>query len=121
MYFDENGWPSVTSPGVQNNSIYAVANVENEMDYYLLLGESIYSYGRLSYAHMDFRLEVRVFEESHRRRRGLVLAYVGVLAPRPSYRNSRRPDIYSDNMEPGYGLYNETGRQKFPFTPKTHC
>jgi hypothetical protein len=52
MYFDENGWPSVTSPGVQNNSIYAVANVENEMDYYLLLGESIFSYGRLSYADM---------------------------------------------------------------------
>jgi hypothetical protein len=30
MYFDENGWPSVTSPGVQNNSVNAVANVENE-------------------------------------------------------------------------------------------
>jgi hypothetical protein len=30
MYFDENGWPSVTSSGVQPNSPDAVANVQNE-------------------------------------------------------------------------------------------
>ncbi|KAL9712002.1 hypothetical protein Ac2012v2_005078 [Leucoagaricus gongylophorus] len=30
MYFDENGWPSVTSEGVQPNSPDAVADVQNE-------------------------------------------------------------------------------------------
>ncbi|KAF8135786.1 glycoside hydrolase superfamily [Boletus edulis] len=37
MYFDENGWPSVTSPNVQPNSPYAVASVDNEHQYYTLL------------------------------------------------------------------------------------
>ncbi|KXN85317.1 hypothetical protein AN958_11417 [Leucoagaricus sp. SymC.cos] len=37
MYFDENGWPSVTSEGVQPNSPDAVADVPNERDYYKLL------------------------------------------------------------------------------------
>ncbi|KAF8345942.1 glycoside hydrolase superfamily [Amanita rubescens] len=40
MYFDENGWPSVTSPGVQPNSPNAVANVQNENDYFVLLDEN---------------------------------------------------------------------------------
>ena len=30
IWFSENGWPSVTSPGVQPNSPNATANVENE-------------------------------------------------------------------------------------------
>ncbi|TFK44822.1 glycoside hydrolase superfamily [Crucibulum laeve] len=37
MYFDENGWPSVTSPSVQPNSPFAVADIKNEHDYYILL------------------------------------------------------------------------------------
>lgn len=39
IYFSENGWPSVTSPGVQPNSPSAVADVQNERDYYDLLDE----------------------------------------------------------------------------------
>ncbi|KAF8629950.1 hypothetical protein AX17_005516 [Amanita inopinata Kibby_2008] len=39
IYLSENGWPSVTSPGVQPNSRNAVANVRNEHDYYALLDE----------------------------------------------------------------------------------
>ncbi|KAF4620617.1 hypothetical protein D9613_000782 [Agrocybe pediades] len=39
MYFDENGWPSVTSPSVQPNSPLAVADVHNEQQYYILLDE----------------------------------------------------------------------------------
>ncbi|PFH50905.1 glycoside hydrolase family 17 protein [Amanita thiersii Skay4041] len=39
MYFDENGWPSVTSEGVQPNSPDAVADVPNEHDYYVLLDQ----------------------------------------------------------------------------------
>ncbi|KAL4070085.1 glycoside hydrolase family 17 protein [Scleroderma yunnanense] len=37
MYFDENGWPSQTSPGVQPNSPNAVADVSNEHAYYQML------------------------------------------------------------------------------------
>ncbi|KNZ73371.1 hypothetical protein J132_07669 [Termitomyces sp. J132] len=37
IWFSENGWPSVTSPGVQPNSPSAVANVQNEKDYYKVL------------------------------------------------------------------------------------
>ncbi|KAF8161209.1 hypothetical protein B0H34DRAFT_796031 [Crassisporium funariophilum] len=37
MYLDENGWPSVTSEGVQPNSPLAVADVHNEHEYYILL------------------------------------------------------------------------------------
>jgi hypothetical protein len=37
MYLSQNGWPSVTSEGVQNNSVNAVANVQNEHDYWHLL------------------------------------------------------------------------------------
>ncbi|CAK5268687.1 unnamed protein product [Mycena citricolor] len=29
--------------------------------------------------------------------------------------------IYSDDMEPGYGLYNTNGNLKFPFSPQTSC
>lgn len=29
--------------------------------------------------------------------------------------------IYSDSMEPGYGIYNDAGKLKFPFKPKTYC
>lgn len=29
--------------------------------------------------------------------------------------------IYSDNMEPGYGIYNSSGHMKFPFHPRTYC
>ena len=29
--------------------------------------------------------------------------------------------IYSDDQEPGYGIYNESGHLKFPFSPRTHC
>ncbi len=29
--------------------------------------------------------------------------------------------IYSDYMEPGYGIYNTSGQMKFAFGPRTHC
>ncbi|KAI0790648.1 glycoside hydrolase superfamily [Abortiporus biennis] len=29
--------------------------------------------------------------------------------------------IYSDNQEPGYGIYNDNGKLKFPFAPRTSC
>jgi hypothetical protein len=29
--------------------------------------------------------------------------------------------IYSDNQEPGYGIYDSSGRLKFPFSPRVHC
>lgn len=29
--------------------------------------------------------------------------------------------IYSDNQEPGYGIYDSSGKLKFPFAPRTSC
>lgn len=29
--------------------------------------------------------------------------------------------IYSDNQEPGYGIYDSSGNLKFPFHPRTFC
>jgi len=37
IYMDENGWPSVTYPGVKPNSPNAVADVKNEEAYFTLL------------------------------------------------------------------------------------
>ncbi|KAI0743869.1 glycoside hydrolase superfamily [Daedaleopsis nitida] len=86
MYFDENGWPSVTSEGVQPNSPIAVANIPNEQAYYELLDQ-----------HCEDLKEV-------------VGGGIGWFA-----------HIYSDNQEPGYGIYNTKGKMKFPFAPKTIC
>ncbi|KIK67281.1 glycoside hydrolase family 17 protein [Collybiopsis luxurians FD-317 M1] len=86
MYFDENGWPSVTSPSVQPNSPLAVADIQNEHDYFVLL---------------DSKCEFL---------KHVVGGGVGYFF-----------HIYSDNQEPGYGLYNTTGQLKFPFQARTHC
>ncbi len=29
--------------------------------------------------------------------------------------------IYSDDQEPGYGIYNSKGKMKFTFKPRTYC
>ncbi|KIM39249.1 glycoside hydrolase family 17 protein [Hebeloma cylindrosporum] len=39
IYLSQNGWPSTTYPGVEPNSAKAVANVQNEHDYYTLLND----------------------------------------------------------------------------------
>ncbi|KAJ7116579.1 glycoside hydrolase superfamily [Mycena epipterygia] len=86
IYLTENGWPSVTSDGVQPNSPSAVANVQNEHDYYSVLD-----------AHCTYFKTV------------------------PGGGVGWFWHIYSDNMEPGYGLYDSNGNLKFPFSPKTSC
>ncbi|KAJ7650866.1 glycoside hydrolase superfamily [Roridomyces roridus] len=82
----QNGWPSVTSSGVQPNSPSAVANVQNEHDYSTVLD-----------AHCSF------FKTA------------------PGGGIGWFWHIYSDDMEPGYGLYNTKGKLKFPFSPRTSC
>ncbi|KAK7692914.1 hypothetical protein QCA50_004552 [Cerrena zonata] len=86
MYFDENGWPSVTSEGVQPNSPDAVADIPNEQAYYNVLDQHC----------SDLK--------------AVVGGGVGWFA-----------HIYSDDQEPGYGIYNSAGKMKFPFKPKTSC
>ncbi|KAI0051806.1 glycoside hydrolase family 17 protein [Auriscalpium vulgare] len=86
MYFDENGWPSVTSPGVKPNSPKAVADVTNEHAYYTLLDQHC----------PDLKAGVA--------------GGVGWFA-----------HIYSDDQEPGYGIYDSSGKLKFPFKPRTTC
>ncbi|KAK7032747.1 B-(1-6) glucan synthase [Favolaschia claudopus] len=87
IYLSENGWPSVTSDGVQPNSPSAVANVQNEHDHYTVLD-----------AHCkDFK--------------AVPGGGVGWFW-----------HIFSDDMEPGYGLFSTSGKLKFsPFAPKTSC
>ncbi|KAJ7082856.1 glycoside hydrolase superfamily [Mycena belliarum] len=78
IYLSENGWPSVTSEGVQPNSPLA--------DYYLVLD-----------AHCSYFKTV------------------------PGGGVGWFWHIYTDDMEPGYGLYDTSGNLKFPFSPKTTC
>ncbi|VDC03344.1 unnamed protein product [Peniophora sp. CBMAI 1063] len=86
MYFDENGWPSESYPGVEPNSPDAVANLQQEQDYYTLL-------------------------DSH----------CTDLKNAPGGGVGWFAHIYSDNQEPGYGIYGTNGKLKFPFSPKTSC
>ncbi|KAH8108085.1 glycoside hydrolase family 17 protein [Cristinia sonorae] len=86
MYLDENGWPSVSYEGVEPNSPKAVADIENERNYYALLDQHC--------------------EEL----KSLPAGGVGWFA-----------HIYSDSQEPGYGIYDEDGQLKFPFSPRTSC
>ncbi|KAK0222738.1 glycoside hydrolase superfamily [Armillaria nabsnona] len=86
IYLTENGWPSVTSEGVQPNSPKAVADIQNESDYYQLL-DSKCTYFKT-----------------------VPGGGVGWFA-----------HIYSDVMEPGYGIYNYYGNLKFVFNPATSC
>ncbi|TFY70992.1 hypothetical protein EVG20_g2015 [Dentipellis fragilis] len=86
MWFDENGWPSVTSPSVQPNSPNAVADVPNEHAYYTLLDN-----------HCEDLKQVT----------GGGISWFA--------------HIYSDNQEPGYGIYDSSGKLKFPFKPRTSC
>ncbi|KAL1682820.1 glycoside hydrolase superfamily [Schizophyllum commune] len=48
MYLSENGWPSETSEGVQPNSPDAVADVQNEQDYFALLDRRCPYFKRMS-------------------------------------------------------------------------
>ncbi|KAJ7204858.1 glycoside hydrolase superfamily [Mycena haematopus] len=81
IYLSETGWPSVP------NSPYAVADVQNEHDYYSLLDE-----------------------------------HCTDLKAMPGGGVGWFWHIYSDNMEPGYGLFSTKGELKFsPFSPKTSC
>ncbi|KAK0188314.1 glycoside hydrolase superfamily [Armillaria mellea] len=86
IYLSENGWPSVTSEGVQPNSPYAVSDIPNEHDYYVLLDS-----------------QCEFFKT-------VAGGGVGWFA-----------HIYSDNQEPGYGIYNSSGQMKFDFSPRTQC
>ncbi|KAF8551338.1 hypothetical protein OG21DRAFT_1598518 [Imleria badia] len=86
MYFDENGWPSVTSPNVQPNGPAAVASVSSEQQYYQLLDNHC----------TDFKTAPG--------------GGIGWFA-----------HIYSDQQEPGYGIYNDEGVTKFNFRPRTSC
>ncbi|PBK82234.1 hypothetical protein ARMGADRAFT_946948 [Armillaria gallica] len=86
IYLSQNGWPSVTYQGVQPNSPNAVADVQNEADYYKLLDSQC-----------------------------------GYFKTVPGGGVGWFAHIYSDAQEPGYGIYNDVGSLKFPFSPITSC
>ncbi|KAH8828503.1 glycoside hydrolase superfamily [Flagelloscypha sp. PMI_526] len=88
IIFSQNGWPSTTYEGVEPNSPDAVADVQNEKDYYLLLDSKCSFFKTAS-----------------------PVGGVGWFW-----------HIYSEEQEPGYGLYWDDGTTlKFPFAPKISC
>ncbi|XP_006458998.1 B-(1-6) glucan synthase [Agaricus bisporus var. bisporus H97] len=86
IYLSQNGWPSKSYPGVEPNSDKAVANVQNEKDYFNLLD-----------------------------------AHCSHFKSAPGGGIGWFAHIYSDNQEPGYGIYDTKGRLKFPFSPRVTC
>lgn len=81
----ENGWPSKSYSGVEPNSANAVANVQNEQDYFALLDSKCEYFKGVPHG-------------------------IGWFA-----------HIYSDSQEPGYGIYDDNMKLKFPFHPRTSC
>jgi hypothetical protein len=113
----ENGWPSVISEGVQPNSPDAVADIPNEhvcqsafLDYIIALRLTIkFELGRVCLL-IIIQGYYTLLDAHCAELKGYVHGGVGWFA-----------HIYSDAQEPGYGIYNENGQMKFPFSPKTHC
>ena len=94
----QNGWPSATYDGVQPNSPYAVADIQNEQkklfmfilsspfdqqDYFVLLDKK---------CHIFKNRSIGWFAHS-----------------------------YNDQKVEGYGIYGFDGALTFPFQPRTSC
>lgn len=118
--FAQNGWPSVTSPSVQPNSPFAVSDIQNEhvsistLMYYILIQLELFRRTILPcwtpcacFLSMSLEEVSPYFSLRFKTLRGLGIGWFA--------------HIYSDNQEPGYGIYNSTGQLKFPFKPGTHC
>lgn len=98
----QNGWPSVSYSGVEPNSAAAVANVQNE--------------------------HVSTMSFSWPRNLSILQDYFALLDSKCSYFKTLPggglgwfAHIYSDDQEPGYGIYDTNGDLKFKFAPKTTC
>ena len=100
----QNGWPSQTSDGVQPNSPDAVANVENER---VSLRQLLDRVKTLLTMDQDY---YALLEQHCSDFKAVAGGGVGWFA-----------HIYSDDMEPGYGIYDSNGDLKFPFRPRTSC
>jgi hypothetical protein len=103
--FPQNGWPSVTSSNVQPNSPNAVANTQNEQ-------VSVHPIrcmrkGCCTYNGQDYYDLLDSHCNDFKSMKG---GGVGWFA-----------HIYSDNQEPGYGIYGTNGQLKIRFNPKTSC
>ncbi|KAK0196176.1 glycoside hydrolase superfamily [Armillaria mellea] len=105
IYLTENGWPSVTSQGVQPNSLNAVADIQNESVSSLCLP-------------IMYKLSFMFTLQDYYKLLDSKCAYLKTAAGGGV---GWFAHIYSDDMEPGYGIYNNAGRLKFPFSPITSC
>lgn len=99
----QNGWPSVTSPGVQPNSVLAQPSVANEA----VSQHEIYAFGSL----IDLRQNYFTMLDSH----------CEDFKQGPGGGVGWFAHIYSDDQEPGYGIYDTSGKKKFAFKPRTCC
>jgi len=100
----QNGWPSQTSSSAQPNSPYAVANVENEQVSLRQLLDRVKTLLTMDQAYYA------LLDQHCSDFKAVAGGGVGWFA-----------HIYSDNMEPGYGIYGTNGALKFPFRPRTSC
>jgi hypothetical protein len=101
----QNGWPSVTSPGVQPNSPSAVASVSSE--HVCISGFWFYIFYNID---VILQAYYTLLDQHCNYFKMVVGGGVGWFA-----------HIYSDDQEPGYGIYDTSGRLKFPFAPQTSC
>jgi len=106
IWFSQNGWPSVTSPGVQPNSPDAVADIANEavspsVPPILRRSRHLFVLPQAYYRLLDSKCEF--------------------LKTVPGGGVGWFWHIYSDSQEPGYGIYDVNGEMKFDFAPRTHC
>lgn len=105
LIFDlkQNGWPSTTYPGVEPNSPDAVADVQNEK----VSKSSAFEKHKVT---SRSQLYYKLLDDNCTYLKGVAGGGVGWFA-----------HIYSDDQEPGYGIYDYDGNLKFPFAPKTSC
>jgi hypothetical protein len=103
----QNGWPSVTSEGVQPNSPNAVASVGSEHVSTLHHQSDMSTGENLT---LCYKAYFSLLDQHCNDLKNVVGGGVGWFA-----------HIYSDDQEPGYGIYDSSGKLKFPFAPRTSC
>lgn len=100
----QNGWPSVTSPGVQANTILAQSSVANEEVSRIMKFNVFGSLMNLTQGYFS-----------------MLDSHCEDLKLGPQGGIGWFAHIYSDDQEPGYGIYDDAGNKKFPFKPRTSC
>jgi len=103
----QNGWPSVTSSGVEPNSQSAVADVANEK---VSCNRSICRHPMRDQHLFFFKAYYELLDSKCSYFKDAPNGGIGWFA-----------HIYSENQEPGYGIYGTDDKLKIPFNPRYSC